>query len=93
VLIADFEKKMAVHSTQLDDRKKGDYCPNRRARMQHQRCRDELIERLAGLQLNREVNRNPVEDRVAAPEQATSPSSAQAEGIAQTPLPLNGLFR
>jgi hypothetical protein len=59
-LIAGFEKKMAVHPTQLGDPKKAEYCPNRRGRMQYRRRRDELVARLAVLQLNKELTSSPV---------------------------------
>ncbi len=61
-LIAECERRMAVHPTQLDDRKKGEYCPNRRARTQHQRRRDELVRQVEALQLKKNDGLAPVED-------------------------------
>jgi hypothetical protein len=82
-LIAECEKRMAVHPTQLDDRKKGEYCPNRRARMQHQRRRDELIALLGDVQLSREVNAAPVQDlaqgAAAVSPDAPRPSTGEGE--------------
>lgn len=50
-LLADYEKMMAVHPVELDNPKKGEYCRNRRARMQYKCRRDELVARLAELLL------------------------------------------
>jgi predicted nucleic acid-binding Zn-ribbon protein len=63
-LIAECERRMAVHPTQLDDRKKGEHCPNRRARMQHQRRRDELVRQVEALHLKNGVCAAPVKNPV-----------------------------